>query len=235
MATESSFHGWLDEKDWPNVDLDSNGNWKSSYKYSLASHDVEPVEGAFEFREPNLSPRFDWNHDPNKDKWTTGPDGLVLHTATITEDFSPAQNTLTHRILGPRSNVTIELDYSSMVDEDRAGLVSLRYDVGWIGIAKDGSSTTLQMVDNAEMGPENNSSPHQKERSSQASLSLAGRSGCDAKSQRTDGKTFVKLGQEHVAKQGGVWFTGTRYSIFNFATKKSGGHAVVKAFDIRLS
>lgn len=132
-----------DEEGWPNVELDSNGNWKSSYNYPLPRHNAEPVEGTFQFKESKLPPRFEWNHDPNNDKWSTGSDGLVLHTATITDDFFSAQNTLTHRILGPQSNVTIEL--------------------------------------------------------------------------------------------GGAWFTGTRHGIFNFATKKSGGHVVVKAFDIRLS
>ncbi|KAF5687218.1 glycosyl hydrolase family 43 [Fusarium globosum] len=145
-----------DEKDWPNVELDSNGNGKSSYNYPLPRYNVETVEGTFQFKESKLPPRFEWNHDPNNDKWSTGTDGLVLHTATITDDFFFAQNRLTHRILGPQSNVTIELDYSSMVDGDRAGLVSLRKDAGWIGIAKEGSSTTLEMVDNAEMDPDNN-------------------------------------------------------------------------------
>ncbi|KAG5792750.1 hypothetical protein H9Q69_008206 [Fusarium xylarioides] len=145
-----------DKEGWPNVELDSNGNWKSSHNYPLPRHNVEPVEGTFGFKESKLPPRFEWNHDPNNEKWSTGADGLVLHTATITDDYFSAQNTLTHRILGPQSNVTIELDYSSMIDGDRAGLVSLRYDAGWIGIAKDGDSTTLQMVDNAAMDPGNN-------------------------------------------------------------------------------
>ncbi|KAF4417493.1 glycosyl hydrolase family 43 [Fusarium acutatum] len=235
-----------DEEGWPNVELDSNANWKSSYDYPLPRHNVEPVEGTFEFTESKLPPRFEWNHDPNNDKWTTGPDGLVLHTATITNDFFSAQNTMTHRILGPQSNVTIELDYSSMVDGDRAGLVSLRYDAGWIGIAKDGDSTTLQMVDNAAMDPDNNFVTTSKG-TVIASKSISGGKiwlRCQISTvfpnrstflYSTDGKTFVKLGQEHVTKQGGVWFTGTRHGIFNFATKKGGGHVVVKKFDIRLS
>ncbi|KAG5770810.1 hypothetical protein H9Q73_013059 [Fusarium xylarioides] len=235
-----------DEKGWPNVKLDSNGNWKSSYNYPLPRHNIKPVEGTFEFKEPKLPPRFEWNHDPNNDKWTTGPDGLVLYTATITDDLFSAQNTLTHRILGPQSNVTIELDYSSMVDGDRAGLVSLRYDAGWIGIVKDGSSTTLQMVDNAAMDPDNSFVTTSKGNVI-ASKSISGGKiwlRCQISTvspnrstflYSTDGKTFVKLGQEHVTKQGGVWFTGTRHGIFNFATKKSGGHVVVKKFDIRLS
>ncbi|KAF5538621.1 glycosyl hydrolase family 43 [Fusarium phyllophilum] len=235
-----------DEGGWPNVDLDSNGHWKSSYDYPLPRHNVEPVEGTFEFKESKLPPRFEWNHDPNNGKWTTGPDGLVLHTATITDDFFSAQNTLTHRILGPQSNATIELDYSSMVDGDRAGLVSLRYDAGWIAIAKDGSSTTLQMVDKAAIDPDNSFVTTSKGNVI-ASKSISGgkiwlRCQISTVSRNrstflysTDGKTFVKLGQEHVTKQGGVWFTGTRHGIFNFATKKSGGHVIVKKFDIRLS
>ncbi|RBR03058.1 hypothetical protein FVER53590_28419 [Fusarium verticillioides] len=234
-----------DKDGWPNVELDSNRNWKSSYNYPLPRHNVEPVEGTFEFKESKLPPRFEWNHDPNNAKWSTRADGLVLHTATITDDFFSAQDTLTHRILGPQSNVTTELDYSSMVDGDRAGLVSLRYDAGWIGITKDGSSTTLQMVDNAAMDPDNSFVTTSKG-TVIASKSISGgkiwqRSQISTVSPNrstflysTDGKTFVKLEQEHVTKQEGVCFTGTRHGIFNFATKKSVGHVVVKKFDIRL-
>ena len=52
--------------------------------------------------------------------------GLRLQTATVTNDLYTARNTLTHRIQGPTSTATIELDYSAMANGDRAGLAMLR-------------------------------------------------------------------------------------------------------------
>ncbi|CVK91380.1 related to beta-xylosidase [Fusarium mangiferae] len=179
-------------------------------------------------------------------KWDEeGWPNVELDTA-ITNDLFSAQNTLIHHILGPQSIVIIDLDYFSMVDGDRAGLVSLRYDAGWIGIAKDGDSTTIQMVDNAAMDPESNFVTASKGTIITSKPMSGGKIWlrCQISTASpnhssllysTDGKTFVKFGQEHVTKQGGAWFTGTRHGIFNFATKKSGGHVVVKAFGIRLS
>ena len=43
-----------------------------------------------------------------------GGSGLNLRTATVTNDLYSARNTLTHRIQGPTSTATIELDYSAM-------------------------------------------------------------------------------------------------------------------------
>ncbi|KAH7304259.1 putative endo xylanase [Stachybotrys elegans] len=234
-----------DEDGWPNVVFDENGHWKSSYDYPLPRRDVEPIEGRFEFADSKIPARFEWNHNPDNEKWLTGHDGLMLHTATVTDDFFAARNTLTHRILGPQSNVTIDLDYSSMADGDRAGLATLRYNAGWIGVAKDGNSTTVQMVDHVEMDPSNDFVTVSKGDVIAEEPILGDRIWLRCQistkspnlsifSYSTDGETFIELGQAHETQQGAVWFTGTRHGIFNFATKNHGGYVVVKAFDIHL-
>ncbi|KAF5629965.1 uncharacterized protein FTJAE_8335 [Fusarium tjaetaba] len=157
--------------------------------------------------------------------WLTNPGGpydswhrvLKNNGKPIKGSGSPHQGAFVETPEGdyyPQSNVTIELNYSSMVDGDRAGLVSLRYDAGWIGIAKDGSSITLQIVDNAAIDPDNSFVTTSKGNLI-ASKSISGskiwlRYQISTVSPNrstflysTDRKTFVKFGQDHITKQGG--------------------------------
>ena len=46
----------------------------------------------------SLGPQWEWNHNPDTTKFSTGPGGLTLNTATITFDLYSARNTLSHRI-----------------------------------------------------------------------------------------------------------------------------------------
>ena len=77
--------------------------------------------GADTFTGTTLGPQWEWNHNPDNTRWSVN-NGLRLQTATVTNDLYAARNTLTHRIQGPTSTATIELDYSAMRDGDRAGL-----------------------------------------------------------------------------------------------------------------
>ncbi|MGK4008231.1 hypothetical protein WMF31_36775 [Sorangium sp. So ce1036] len=57
----------------------------------------------------------EWNHNPDETKWSLDT-GLRLRTAIVTTDLCAARSTLSRRILGPSSTVTIELDHSAMRD-----------------------------------------------------------------------------------------------------------------------
>src|SRR4029078_157088 len=90
-------------------------------------------------------PRWEWNHNPDTTKFSVGS-GLRLQAATVTNDLYSARNTLPHRIQGPSSTATIELDYSTMRDGDRAGLALLRQASAWIGIKRDNGATRVVMT-----------------------------------------------------------------------------------------
>jgi len=232
-----------DEEGWPNVVLDENGDWKGSYYYPLPRRNIGAAEGKINFSGSNLPTRFEWNHNPDNDKWSVGA-GLKLHTATVTDDFFVARNTLTHRIVGPEANATVELDYSAMKDGDYAGLASMRYDAGWIGVVRKGCQTTVQMVDYIEMEKVDSEWQTAKLGETIASAPVVGgkiwlRCHVTTKSPNistfmysTDGETFVELGQVHETIDVIQWFTGTRHGIFNFATKELGGSVLVNSFEI---
>jgi beta-xylosidase len=69
-----------------------------------------------------------------------GNNGLRLQTATVTNDLYSA-HARSHRIQGPTSAATIELDFSGMNNGDRAGLALLRDSSAWIGVKRDGDAT----------------------------------------------------------------------------------------------
>ncbi|MEU4449260.1 family 43 glycosylhydrolase [Actinosynnema sp. NPDC050801] len=135
---------------WPKVTT-VNGTWGSSYPFpNLPPHPVPSLIGTDQFTAATLAAKWEWNHNPDDTKWTTG-NGLRLQTATVTNDLYRARNTLTHRIQGPSSTATVELDPSRMANGDRAGLAILRDSSAWIGLRRDNGVTRISMTDGHTM------------------------------------------------------------------------------------
>ncbi|WP_277212384.1 family 43 glycosylhydrolase [Isoptericola croceus] len=135
---------------WPEVTT-VNGAWGKTYPLpDLTPHPVPPLTGADTFTAATLAAKWEWNHNPDNTKWSTG-NGLRLQTATVTNDLYAARNTITHRIQGPTSTATVELDPSAMANGDRAGLAILRDSSAWIGLRRDNGVTRLSMTDGLAM------------------------------------------------------------------------------------
>jgi beta-xylosidase len=231
-----------DSQGWPNVQF-TGGGWGSSYAYPLPKHPVKTVTGTETFNSTTLGPQFEWNHNPDNTKWSTGK-GLTLQTATKTDDFFVARNTLSHRALGPKSVAEIELDVSGMIDGDTAGLAIFRYDAAWIGVSMSGSTKSVQMTDGVLMSSSGSWKTTNKG-SVIASKALSGNSvwlrcstdisgspGYATFQYSTDGSSYTSLGQQHKMADGAIFFVGDRWGIFNFATKNLGGKVVIKSFKI---
>ncbi|KAF3021045.1 hypothetical protein E8E14_012228 [Neopestalotiopsis sp. 37M] len=143
-----------DDNGWPNVVFTEENTWGVTYPYPLPRRDLETIVNKTDFFSGDtLGPQYEWNHNPDATKWMVTDEGLTLSTATVTDDFFMARNTLTHRILGPVSAATIELDISKMADGDHAGLALFRYNTGSIGVLKSQDAISVQMVDNIIMSP----------------------------------------------------------------------------------
>ncbi|MFC4626861.1 family 43 glycosylhydrolase [Promicromonospora alba] len=135
---------------WPEVTT-VNGTWGQTYPFpNLTPHLVPPLTGADTFTAATLAAKWEWNHNPDNTKWSTGS-GLRLQTATVTDDLYAARNTVTHRIQGPSSTATVELDPSAMAHGDRAGLAMLRNTSAWIGLRRDNGVTRVSMTDGLTM------------------------------------------------------------------------------------
>ncbi|GFJ87712.1 hypothetical protein Prum_013540 [Phytohabitans rumicis] len=229
---------------WPVLQT-VNGRWGASYPYPNVPRpprQVKPMIGTDTFTGTTLGPQYEWNHNPDNTRWSVN-NGLRLQTATVTNDLYGARNTLTHRIQGPSSTATIELDYAGMANGDRAGLAMLRDSSAWIGVRRDNGATRVVMTNGLTM---NSSWQTTGTGSEQASAAVAGGriwlrvnadvrpgSGRQARfSYSTDGTNFVNLGTAFTLNNAWQFFMGYRFGIFNYATTALGGSVTVNRFAI---
>ena len=228
---------------WPSLQT-VNGRWGTTYdRPNIATtKTVASMIGKDTFTGSKLGPAWEWNHNPDTNRFSVG-NGLRLQTATVTNDLYNARNTLTHRIQGPSSTATIELDYSAMANGDKSGLAMLRQSSAWIGVVKNNGTTRVVMTDGLTM---NSSWATTGTGSERAGANVSGgriwlRSTADIRpgsgrqatfSYSTDGTTFVPLGPAFTLNNAWEFFMGYRFGIFNYATQALGGAVTVRSFDL---
>ena len=235
-----------DPDGWPSLALKDN-TWSVTYPLphlATSTHSVRPLTGTDTFLGAQLSPEWEWNHNPDNTKWSLG-DGLKLETATLTtnDDLYAARNTLTHRILGPSSTATIKLRIDKMKDGDRTGLAMLRDNSAWIGVEREGSTKRIAVRDGLTMdahwqtastGQDTATAPlHGHTVWLRATADV--RPGANRTAQffySTDGQRFAPLGQPFVMNNAWKFFMGYRFGIFNYATKTLGGTVAVSSFSL---
>ncbi|MFD6607838.1 RICIN domain-containing protein [Micromonospora chalcea] len=226
---------------WPQVQT-VNGAWGASYPNPLPTRPVKPLTGTDTFSGTTLGVQYEWNHNPDNSRWSVN-NGLRLQTATVTNDLYRARNTLTHRIQGPTSTGTIELDYSTMRDGDRAGLAMLRDSSAWIGVRRDNGATRVVMTNGLTMGSNWNTTSTGTEIASaavsggriwlRANADIRPGSGRQARfSYSTDGVNFVSLGNALTLNNAWQFFMGYRFGFFNYATQSLGGAVTVRQFSL---
>ena len=238
---------------WPEVVTDSQGNWGTSYPVPVQTSKTVPGSGELdEFKSGQLSHHWEWNHNPDTGKYALGASGLVLKTATVTDDLFGARNTLTRRIAGPKSSGTFRLDVSKMQDGDRAGAVLFRDRAGYIGVWKQGSEARIVVVDDLRL-TEGTWTTASKGKTAATGPTVSNTADVwfrieaditpafGTSTERTTtfsysldgGKTFVKVGPAFKMSNAWNYFTGYRFGVFNFATKALGGEVTVKSFQMQ--
>jgi beta-xylosidase len=215
------------------------------------SKTVPPPTRIDNFTGATLSHEWEWNHNPDNSKWSLGPAGLILQTASVTDDLFAARNTLTHRILGPKSVATFVLDIDGMRDGDRAGAAVFRDRTAYVGVHKTNGTATLVAFNGLELSGS-------WATQSKGALAAIGPAVGDSKvvwlrivaditpafGQKTqrqatfayspDGTEWKTLGPAFNLINDWRYFTGFRYAVFNFATKALGGAVTLKSFSMEL-
>lgn len=222
-----------------------NGTWGTSYPYPLEPNPLSSPTGTDNFNGNKLGPKWEWNHNPDPERFTVN-NGLTLRTATITDDLYKAQNTLTHRIIGPSSTATIQLDISKMLSGDRTGLVLLRDLSAYVAIVNKNGTSRVSMVNGLVLrgGGSSwvtNSIGHEAagvdlpEKTSTvwlrafADISPAGDRAANF-SYSINGRDFIPIGIQYTLNNDWRFYMGYRYGIFNFATSSLGGSVKVNSF-----
>ncbi|KAK1224425.1 hypothetical protein PQX77_012721 [Marasmius sp. AFHP31] len=237
------------EDGWPQANFSGN-NWPTDLSFPLptSTGPLQSWTGVDNFT--SLGVEWEWNHNPDNSAWSIN-NGLVLNTASVTDDLYLAKNTLCHRILGPKASGTILLDVGDMTDGDRAGISMLRDLSGYIAVKQDGSSRTLVMRNNINLSSQEPggtwgwSTTNKGDDIATAEVELSGNqvwlkvtadvgpagSKVATFSYSTDGNTFTDLGNALKLNDSWEFFMGYRFGIFNFATRSLGGSVIVKSFD----
>ena len=204
----------------------------------------------------SLKKCWQWNHNPIDDAWslTERPGFLRLKTNRVVDNLYLAPNTLTQRMEGPTCSGYIVMDISKMKDGDCAGLAAFNGDSGVLTVKKEGKKSILEMSEQKV-----SLTDHEKAVTNvdvkvieTADLTSA------LQHSRTPALLYLKLtgdfrpGQHDVANfyyslDGENWtqigtknyrmifdyrrfFMGTKFGIFNYATKKKGGYVDVDEF-----
>ncbi|KXH39624.1 glycosyl hydrolase family 43 [Colletotrichum simmondsii] len=248
----------FDAEGWPSVVTDTNGGWGAEYAMPVTTSKTVQGVGSYvdKFEGDALNPRWEWNHNPDNNAWSLGPDGLTLNTATVCEGLYGAANTLTQRIIGPRSQATFRLDIAGMVDGDQAGVAALRQLSAYIGIHKADGVSKLVYVDEISMvvrdsltdwvttsngyvkaeGPTISSSDLWLRIKADISPPVAGSSAWPNATFwfSTDGSNFEQLGPVYELNNEWFFFMGYRFSVFNWAKTRLGGNILVREFELEV-
>lgn len=228
---------------WPVVDL-PEGKWATEYPFpniSCGKSKVSPSPSSDLFKSKTLSPHWEWNHNPDNSKWHSG-NGLILETATVTDDLYAARNTLTRRITGPISTAVVKIDITNMHEGDVAGLALFRDRSAWLGIIKEAKQPQLIMrsqIDlnkdwqtqsigkNIEQLPINTNTLWLK---TVANVSTSENGGYGTFYYSTDGKNYQPIGERFSMTRNWQYFQGYRFALFNYAQQKLGGEVRIVSF-----
>ncbi|KAG8631091.1 hypothetical protein KVT40_000231 [Elsinoe batatas] len=206
------------ENGWPTVQL-VNGAWGKEYTNPLPLVPVNPHTGVDTFTGTSLSQQWEWSHNPDTTAFSTG-NGLTLSTVTITNDYYKARNTLTRRVIGPKSRATIQLNATNMEIGDRAGLGVVRDRSALLQVQKTASGLEIGMVNGLNLTTntwETQSNGTVVEARNLAEPVVWLRATVDV----TPGAAGVA--QMEYSTDGGPYFLGYRFGLFNFASETLGG------------
>ncbi|UKK62679.1 glycoside hydrolase 43 family protein [Prevotella communis] len=247
---------WIDG--WPQLG-DENGKVPETMRPYRSGMPEKGIVCSDDFSGEKLGLHWEWNHNPIDNAWSLKerPGFLRLKTNRVVENLYLAPNTLTQRMEGPTCSGYIAMDISKMKDGDCAGLAAFNGDSGVLTIKKQGKKYVLEMSEQKVSLTDREKAVTNVEVKviETVDLSAAFKSQTSkSKSQiiylrldgdfqpghhdvanfyySLDGENWTKIGTENYRMIFDYrrFFMGTKFGIFNYATKKTGGYVDVDAF-----
>lgn len=238
---------WVD--DFPVFGVDGKVPNSISLSSSRPNYRYEPLFTSDRFvpdEDGNaiLKPQWQWNHRPDNDLWRFLPEGgLEVTSGKICANMVHARNILTQRTYFPKCEAEVTIDGSLMNDGDFAGLCMLQSGYGMIGITKELQWYYLVKIvrrsdDRAAGVYPGDYMPGDLE----AKIPLDGPEVTVCMKANFENMTdmlsfyynknnrFVKVGDAHKMAFNLNHFTGNRFGLALWSTRKTGGRAVFKNF-----
>lgn len=189
---------------------------------------------------------WQWNHNPIDEAWslTERPGFLRLKTARVVDNLNVAPNTITQRMSAPACTGYVALDISGMKDGDICGLAAFNGDSGVLRVVRKGQRAVLQLTEEkAVFAADHSVERVDVEVLQEVSLKKAGtvylkvhgdfEGGRDMASfsYSLDGTQWIPVGREVKMRfDYQRHFMGTKFAIFNYATKQLGGQVDIDWF-----
>lgn len=213
--------------------------------------DLQPVnpDGGYHARN-GLKLYWQWNHNPIDSAWslTERPGYMRLKTSRVVDNLQVAPNTLTQRMPGPECRGEVKIDLAQMKDGDVCGFAAYNGDSGVLSVTKRGGSYILRLtyekavfcqprdiervdVDVIAEVP----LKFRKKGAKEIYLRIDGdfNPGKDLASfaYSMDGSDWKSLGHPLPMRFDYMrHFMGTKFALFNYATKKTGGYIDIDWF-----
>ena len=234
---------WIDG--WPMLG-DEEGKVPARVRPLKSGEPAKSIVCADDFSGEKLGLHWQWNHNPVDKAWslTERPGYLRLKTARVVPNLYLAPNTLTQRMEGPKCTGSVALDLSKMKDGDIAGLAAFNDNSAVMAIKKVGKKLTLELseqkvklsqrekkVENVDIKVVESVELKQQKIWLRIDANFVPRTDIANFSYSLDGKEWTKIGGDY--RMGFDWqrfFMGTKFGIFNYATKKVGGYVDVDEF-----
>jgi len=213
---------------------------------------------ADEFSSSELGLHWQWNHNPVDNAWSLSerPGFLRLKTCRVVPNLYLAPNTLTQRMEGPTCSGNICIDLTKMKDGDCAGLAAFNGDSGVLTVKKNGKKLTLEMSEQKVSLTDREKAVTKVEEKVIETIDLSSQFK-NPKAQKlflrldgdfqpghndaanfyysTDGEQWTQIGTKNYRMIFDYrrFFMGSKFAIFNYATKKVGGYVDVDAFNYK--
>ena len=232
---------------WPMLG-DENGKIPAVMGKPVAGYDGGEIVSSDEFDSDKMNIDWQWNHNPINDAWslTERPGFMRLKTSRVVPNLYVAPNTLTQRMEGPECKGIVKMDISKMKDGDVAGLSAFNGDAGVVQVKKQGKklilvaeSQSCKMTDKEKLITDVAISEAYRQELDKKTKDVYFRLDADFRPGKDlatlyysiDGENWTKvLGDYKMIFDYRRFFMGSKFAIFNYATKKKGGYVDVDWF-----
>lgn len=221
-----------------------NGMVPVSFKVPGTKNKVKPLYASDNFKNPVLNPVWQFNHLPDNELWNVEPEGgYRITTGKISINVLQAVNTLTQRMMWPKSAAEVTIDAYNLNNGDYAGFSAFLGGYGFVGIMKEnGKYYVVMCARNVEKIPQRDRVFDYMPGEILAKIQIANpcmRFRIEADFSDVEGKTdfyinlnkkWKKVGITHKVYYHLDHFAGCRYAMFAYSTYETGGSAVFKDF-----
>ena len=239
---------WIDG--WPMLG-DEEGLVPARVRALVSGQPETHIVCSDDFSAEQLGLHWQWNHNPVDAAWslTERQGWLRLKTSRVVPNLYLAPNTLTQRMEGPTCSGSVKLDLSRMKDGDRAGFSAFNSDAGILMVKKNGRKWELTLNEQSVKLSEREKKVEQVADRVIATVPLTSpvlwlRIDADFNVGRdvarfyysTDGGQWTQLGGDYKLRfDWQRFFMGSKFAIFNYATKRLGGFVDVDSFNYHVT